>query len=286
MKDNYKDLLVISFCFLILCFGIINNNELCLAVSKGFNLWLTKTFPSLFPSVLITNILLDYNIEYYVIKLVKNIKFYLIFFSILCGSINGVILIKNLFSKNIINQKEANYALIFSFYPSIVFLIAMLTLSFSFKYAILLISISYVSNIMISIPFKINNDIKISKNHSHNTMAVINKTLNILFVILGIGCLFILISSLISNLIGYNSIFIDGVLELSQGLFYLNNVNTDLWKSILAIFFISFGGLSIHLQVKSILADTSISYKYFFIGRILNSIISIGIFLIIYTFCI
>ena len=44
-------------------------------------------------------------------------------------------------------------------------------------------------------------------------------------------------------------------------------------KSILSVFFISFGGLSIHLQVISSL-DDKIRYRNYLIGRIYQMIIS------------
>ena len=46
-------------------------------------------------------------------------------------------------------------------------------------------------------------------------------------------------------------------------------------KEIIAITIISFGGLSIHSQVKNIISDTNIKYKYFLIGRIFHVLISV-----------
>ena len=67
-----------------------------------------------------------------------------------------------------------------------------------------------------------------------------------------------------------------GFFEISQGLntLIIANISYKI-KEILAIFFISFGGLSIHLQIKGILSDTKISYKTFFLYRIYQSILSV-----------
>ena len=57
-------------------------------------------------------------------------------------------------------------------------------------------------------------------------------------------------------------IFIKGILEMTQGLNSLINLNIK-FKEIIAIFFITFGGFSIHTQVKCILDEQGLNYKYF-----------------------
>ena len=58
---------------------------------------------------------------------------------------------------------------------------------------------------------------------------------------------------------------------------FLNDViylNSDI-KVITTVIFITFGGFSIHTQVKCILDEYGLDYKYFFKGRILQLIIAI-----------
>ena len=45
-------------------------------------------------------------------------------------------------------------------------------------------------------------------------------------------------------------------------------------KEIIAVIIISFGGLSINTQIKAILEDTDLNYKYFFNGRLMQALIS------------
>ena len=60
--------------------------------------------------------------------------------------------------------------------------------------------------------------------------------------------------------------------EITGGISNLSELNiTDSIKSILIGMGISFGGLSIHLRIKSIISDTSISYHQFLISRLLQS---------------
>ena len=51
-------------------------------------------------------------------------------------------------------------------------------------------------------------------------------------------------------------------------------------KALLMLIFITFGSLSVHLQVINAIKNTNLSYTNFFIGRILESIIAVILFTI------
>ena len=61
---------------------------------------------------------------------------------------------------------------------------------------------------------------------------------------------------------------------MTQGLNNVIQLNSNI-KLITTIIFITFGGLSIHTQVKCILDEYGLDYKYFFKGRILQLVIAI-----------
>ena len=104
------------------------------------------------------------------------------------------------------------------------------------------------------------------------------KTINTLLLLLGIITTFLIISALIKNIFNtsdfINSI-ISGILEMTGGIKSISflNISTKL-KATLIGFFISFGGLSIHMQVMSILSDTSIKYLPYLISRIIHAILT------------
>ena len=50
-----------------------------------------------------------------------------------------------------------------------------------------------------------------------------------------------------------------------------------LFKSILVITFICFGGINVNMQVASIISDTNIEYKNFLLGRICQIALTTGI---------
>ena len=78
-----------------------------------------------------------------------------------------------------------------------------------------------------------------------------------LIMISGTITLFLILSTLICtifNLNDYLSTLIKGILEMTMGINSIANLNIkDIYKVVLSSSFISFGGLSIHLQIYSCL---------------------------------
>lgn len=74
-------------------------------------------------------------------------------------------------------------------------------------------------------------------------------------------------------------ILLNGIFDLTNGVFLTSLISNENIKGIIIIFFFAFGGISVHMQTKSIIADTKIKYKNFLIGRLLQVILSITIFL-------
>lgn len=104
----------------------------------------------------------------------------------------------------------------------------------------------------------------------------IKKSINTLLMISGTVTSFLIISTLICHIFNFDGIiamFIKGILEMTMGLSSLSLLGIkDIYKVVFSSMIISFGGLSIHLQVISILED--IRYRNYFKGRIYQSVIS------------
>ena len=130
------------------------------------------------------------------------------------------------------------------------------------------------------------NNKMINNNSFSNILSKnINKSFKNIILIYGISIFFYLISCIIFKYISFNTysyVFISGIFDLLKGIFTISLINNDI-KYFFVLFFISFGGISIHMQVKSII-NNKLSYKYFFIGRIISTIISFFIFFIIKKF--
>ena len=65
---------------------------------------------------------------------------------------------------------------------------------------------------------------------------------------------------------------------MTQGIYYIasSNINIILKASIIT-FFLSFGGISIHMQVFSILKDYKLKYSNYLLARIFHGLISFSL---------
>ena len=133
--------------------------------------------------------------------------------------------------------------------------------------------------------------IKTVKNNKNNFIVVLKKSIldisNNLLIILGIITFFIMISTILNNILRLNTNykFIYGLLEMTQGLKYLaiSNISFNL-KIIISTFLISFGGISIHMQVFSIIQNKKIRYIPYLVSRIIHGILSSFIIIIMVNY--
>ena len=62
---------------------------------------------------------------------------------------------------------------------------------------------------------------------------------------------------------------------MTQGLKYISILDLPLKiKTIISTMFISFGGISVHMQVVSILSDTKIKYFPYLVARVIHALIA------------
>ena len=114
----------------------------------------------------------------------------------------------------------------------------------------------------------------------------IKKSLNILINIFGIMTCFLIITKIITlklNLSPFPSSILSGLLEMTTGLKSITSLNiTEKTKLLLSTFFISFGGLSVHAQIFSMLDNYKINYYIFLISRLIHASLSVFICLFLY----
>ena len=187
----------------------------------------------------------------------------------------------------------------FTFFPNPLFVLGPLALQFlNNKTAGIIILIScYLSNILIGIIFrnfnpsynkdkinfknaltKINNK-RISNNFGKIITNSLVSSINTLLLILGVITFANVITTIIDkniNLNNYYQSILNGFIEMTQGLKHISILEIPLkLKTTLSGMIISFGGISTHLQIISILSDTDIKYFPFLVSRILQTVLSI-----------
>lgn len=294
---------------------LIESADVLESVKFSFNIWENSIFPSLFPFFVIGNILIDLGFPKLLGTLLKDVMYklfkingtgaFIIILSILSGFPSSAKYTKELYLNGEINDKEATKLLTFTHFSNPLFILGTLSITFLNNKEIgmcILIS-HYIGNLFIGLIFRnyyiskkdttkvsLKNAI-ISMNSSRTDKSfgqmlsnAITSSISTLLLILGTVTIFLVLTTLINNNLSvspYYKSIINGIFEMTQGLKYLSMLKIPLYKqALISVFFISFGGLSVHMQVLSIISDTKIKYFPYFISRILHASISTIIFFI------
>ncbi len=312
MKKNIKNLTIILLLLIILFFLIKSNFLIKKNIINTSKLFITQVFPSLFPMFILSSILINYGFveilsyffsyPFYHIFKINPKTAYIFIMSLLTGSPSNAKYTIQLVKDNYITKKDAEKILCFSFFANPIFIINSTFPIFRDLNIVLKIIFSlYVSNIFIGLIFR--NFNKCNKNNKLNfkniltninqktkklneiLTSIIFDAIKTMLLIFSSMIIFSILSNIIIQLIPTNNFFkvlISGLLEMSNGLFNLQTLNISLYlKEILAITFLSFSGICIIFQIKSILNEENISLKYFILSRFIHVVFAILTFSII-----
>lgn len=301
-----KNKLIQAIIFVIFLSLIFNPNLITTEIINALKVFFTILFPSIFPFFLIGDLLISYNFCNTLNKFfskINNFLFhtsnssnYVIIMSIFSGFPSGAKYIKTLLDKKLLNDDQANYLITFTHFANPLFVLTITkSLLNNYKLSYLILFSHIIANIIIAIIIRPKEKEKIRNlaileisSFSTNLSNSIKSSLNLLILILGNTCFFFIITKLINtyfNLNGLYSIFINGFFDMTKGIESISLVNINaLFKSILILTFISFGGINVHMQVLDIISKTKIKYKNFLLGRICQLALSSFIFFIIFNY--
>jgi len=293
------NIIIITISIFFLIEIILNRNLIFDTIGFSLNIWITSILPALFPFFVISDILNSYNIINYIPIFLKNIfkklfnisdnSLFIFFISILSGFPSNARNIKNLYKENKLTKDESEHLLFFTHFSNPMFILGTLVVIF-FNNKLLGIPIlisHYLPNFIIAFLLrKYNNPVNnYSTNKKNNPKfgitfsKSIKSSIDSLLLILGTLSVFLIISTIIINLFNLssiNSLLVKSILELTSGLKELSMINfNNRMLIILSSCILSFGGLSVHMQVINELTDTDISYRNFFIGRIFQTTLSL-----------
>lgn len=293
MKKTSKTPLILIFLITLLTLYLVNSKLIITSILNYTELFITKLFPTSFLIYVVAALLINYQIIEELSKLTKNPStFYVILMSLISGFPSGPKYIKELYEKNYLTRTTSNYLLKFTHFPNPLFILGSINILLnSPTLAIKILTSLILSNFIIAI-FSYKKDITIiplsspSENFSKALSTAITSSFKLQLLIYGTNLFFYLISVIITTYLKTSPliyILINGSFDLIKGIFSITLLSNELLKCILIIFFISFGSISIHIQIKSILSDTSLNYKSFLHGRLIATPLAIIIFIILYN---
>jgi sporulation integral membrane protein YlbJ len=307
---------------LFIVFEVLTTSDTILeSVNFSFNIFINNIFPSLFPFFVLSEILINYGFVELIGELFKPIMYkmfringkcaFIFIMSIISGFPSSAKYTRELHLKGLINEHEATKILTFSHFSNPLFIMGTISLLFlnNKEVGFLILICHYVSNLILGLLFRnyhpskkeeekislkraiinmhnkrINND----KNFGQIITNSLLNSINTLLLILGVVTMFLVMTTIIDNNINinnYSQSILNGFVEMTQGLKYVSLLNIPLkLKSVLSTMIISFGGLSVHMQVISILSDTKIKYLPFLTARIMHGFISSFLVYILFDF--
>ena len=284
MKKLFK------FCFLLFClfyiFFFIKNNIVWKNIFEDtISLWLFKVVVGIVPMYILSSIILSIGlINNFFFKLINRFKlfenkmaFNLFVVSFLCGTPTTSVIVKNAYLNKQISYKQASSIINSCSFVSFLFVSIMLNNKLFF--------IISISQIITSIIIYIINNHSInpfdSVIYGNNIFSIINTIIEDLpLILLRILVTMLIVSIIITPFFEYSNLF--NFFEVTIG---LNNILKNQYNEFINIIYISsllsFNGIAILLQVYNIIKNTRLSFKHFIISRIIHTIISVFISLVL-----
>lgn len=288
--------IILTITLILLLFNI---DIILFSVKDASLIFFNKIFISIFPFILLNDILIYYNYPLFIknsfigkiISKIFNIDHNsttIFILSILSSHPGNAIYIKKMIDENKVDNNEANNLLTYTYFPSLSFCIGTIgyTLFNNIKIGIILYIISVINNISIGIYLRKKSHKKIKdKIKDQNKINFflllknsITSSINSLYLILGNLIIFTIILNIFNHYININDILntlISGILELTNGIISTSNLEIDLnIKIAISSFILNFSGLSILFQSFSILSNYKINIKKILITKLIFSIIT------------
>ena len=283
MKNKLTKLTIIFFFILI----FIKKDIMYYTIYNTVILWFKNIVPNLLPMFIITSLIIESNLIINICNIFgklfnkifkcSNYGIFIYFLSLFTGSPSNAKYINDLVNNNLISNTLSDKLLLFTSNYNTLLIYSLLSLYLNKSISIKIIIIIIISNIIVGLIFRNMNYIDLKTNYIKrkiNISKIIKDTIDTLLMILGTLIFFNIIINLlpIKNMLLKN--ILNGFLEITTGLKGLEylDISTNI-KILLSTVYLSFGGLSIHTQIKSILPDTN--YTLFLKSRLYAIIISI-----------
>ena len=289
----------------ILIIFIINIDIVIKSVLDSSILFFTKVFVSIFPFIILSDILIFYDYHIFLSRTIGKFisKIFnidangtiVIILSLLTSQPGNSIYIKNLLENGEIDNITANRLLTFTYFSSISFIVGAVGVSYfnSIKIGVILLLINYLYNFTIGIFLRKSTGIvnKIEKYESKSNLietikSSIMKAVNSSFIILGNIIIFTILINLFKEYVNISPTFnalISGFLELTNGINLVSELDISLkLKVALTSLILNFSGLSIIFQSVSILSNYKLNIKKILIIKLIFSLL---FFLATYWFC-
>lgn len=264
---------------LVFLIFIFSKGSVVLGASYALNLWSKSVFPILFPTFILSDLLISSNIINVLTnklgklfgKVFKTSKYaiYIFLISLLSGTPTNAKNLKVLYDEGVLSLNSITKILSFTFFFNPFFI-----LSFTSGRILL---IFWISNLITGFLLRNYYQEEPSKNTSNiaikfNFTKSIASNMTTIINILGTITIFMVISYAVPFINEYVNVLFTSFLEISSGLYKIKMYFDWDFMYLIAL---SFGGISILMQIKSILKDTFVDYKFIIVSRIITCLVGL-----------
>ena len=297
MKKNLIYLLIDITLINIFFFIFIYSKEIKESVILAINIWKNSLITSIFPFLLLSSLLVKYGfidiISNFFGKITEKLynlpkkASYAVITSMFTGFPTGSKYTKDLLNNNEITVEEANVLITFTSFSNPLFVISSIGEGMlnNKRLGIKIFIVHLLTGLLVGLLFKKgketknqNNQKRIINNKSfiENLTDSINETFKILVNILGLLVFFFIIVTIIDKILPNNMItlILKGLIEITTGINSIAKINLQIKMKVALIgLLLSFNGLSIHFQTKSIIDNTGIKYEKYLISRTIHALL-------------
>lgn len=280
-----KKRIILFLLIILLLFIYLNSNFLVKNILDYTETFIKNLFPYTFIVFTLSSLLVDYDL-----LSILEPKYYITIMSLISGFPSGAKYTAELLEKNFIDKDTSNYLITYTHYPNPLFILGAVSSIITKNLAIKLLFSIYLASFITSRFFKVKSSKKITSSNYNNVnftkslSSSINGAFKTLILIYGASIFSIIIALIITHSFNLNGIcysLINGIFDLTKGIFSTVIINNKRIRAILILVFINLASISIHMQVKSILDNTEIKYSNFLKGRIISTLLAVIIFIII-----
>lgn len=312
MREKIENVLIVVVLSVFFVLLFVFSKDISFSIIFSISIWKDNLLPSLFPFFVMSDLLLAYgfvDIISFFLGAIMTKWFYLpkdaafaFFVSLFSGFPSGSKYVNDLLNTKKISIDDANYLIMFTHFANPFFIVTTIGLFLlsNVKAGYIILISHILSNIIVAFIFRkkkviLNNDNNYKKafylsspDKPFITILTnsIFKSFKTLVNMLGIIMIFLMITTIIKKIIpltGITNGLLSGFLEMTQGVKYISSLDISLpIKASILSAIVSFSGLSVHFQVKSIIDGTDIKYSNFLKARVVQSFISFFLTLAIF----
>lgn len=274
-----KKRLIIIFLVVLLINLFLFSNYIINNIFDYTNLFIKNLFFYTFIIYIISSLFIDNDL----LEILCPIT-YTTIMSMISGFPSGVKYTKELLDKGYINDDCANYLITFCHYPNPLFIIGSVSTIIGMNNSIFILLSIYISSFITSRIFKRKFNINTNYIYKDNNISFMNSLSNsiinsfkTILIIYGTSIISLVIALIFIKIFKPTGIIYSillGIFDLTKGIFSTTLINNKRIRVYFILTFITFGSLSIHMQVKSI-CNNKTNYKYFLYGRITTTFIVI-----------